>query len=125
MDKHLPSNSPASFYDAGNRTRTSWTVNNNDAYNRKPNTFDKLAEYVKYVRNDQILGARHNVFLNTGKRYFYKDKSGTKHWVDPNVIDKYAVSENPVSSEWNNDRTVYWNDYELTGLKAPDTTTVK
>ena len=125
VDKHLPSNSPASFYDAGNRTRTSWTVNNNDAYNRKPNTFDKLAEYVKYVRNDQILGARHNVFLNTGKRYFYKDKSGTKHWVDPNVIDKYAVSENPVSSEWNNDRTVYWNDYELTGLKAPDTTTVK
>ena len=125
VDKHLPSNSPASFYDAGNRTRTSWTVNNNDAYNRKPNTFDKLAEYVKYVRNDQILGARHNVFLNTGKRYFYKDKNGTKHWVDPNVIDKYAVSENPVSSEWNNDRTVYWNDYELTGLKAPDTTTVK
>ena len=125
VDKHLPSNSPASFYDAGNRTRTSWTVNNNDAYNRKPNTFDKLAEYVKYVRNDQILGARHNVFLNTGKRYFYKDKSGTKHWVNPNVIDKYTVSENPVSSEWNNDRTVYWNDYELTGLKAPDTTTVK
>ena len=119
VDKHLPSNSPASFYDAGNRTRTSWTVNNNDAYNRKPNTFDKLAEYVKYVRNDGILGARHNVFLNTGKRYFYKDRSGTKHWVNPNVIDKYTVSENPVSSEWNNDRTVYWNDYELTGLKTP------
>ena len=124
-DALLPKGSKATFLDENNNRRTSWTANNNDIYNRKPSSFNDLAKYLNYVRNDQILGARHNVFLNTGKRYFYKDKSGTKHWVNPNVIDKYTVSENPVSSEWNNDRTVYWNDYELTGLKAPDTTTVK
>lgn len=124
-DALLPKGSKATFLDENNNPRQSWSANNNDIYGRKPQSFNKLPKYLTYVRNDGILGARHNVFLNTGKRYFYKDKSGTKHWVDPNVIDKYVVSENPVSSEWNNDRTVYWNDYELTGLKAPDTTTVK
>ena len=124
-DALLPKGSKATFFDENGELRKSWSVNNNDIYGRGPQSFNKLDGYVKYVRNDQILGARHNVFLNTGKRYFYKDKNGIKHWVNPNVIDKYAVSENPVSSEWNNDRTVYWNDYELTGLKAPDTTTVK
>ena len=68
---------------------------------------------------DQILGSRHNVFLNTGKRYFYKDQDGNKHWVDPNSIEGYTVSETPAESSWNDDHTVYWNDYELTGLKTP------
>lgn len=124
-DALLPKGSKATFLDENNNPRQSWSANNNDIYGRKPQSFNKLPKYLTYVRNDGILGSRHNVFLDTGKRYFYKDKSGTKHWVNPNVIDKYTVSENPVSSEWNNDRTVYWNDYELTGLKAPDTTTVK
>ena len=124
-DALLPKGSKATFLDENNNPRQSWSANNNDIYGRKPQSFNKLPKYLTYVRNDGILGSRHNVFLDTGKRYFYKDKNGIKHWVDPNVIDKYAVSENPVSSEWNNDRTVYWNDYELTGLKAPDTTTVK
>lgn len=124
-DALLPKGSKATFFDENGELRKSWSVNNNDIYGRGPQSFNKLDGYVNYVMNDQILGSRHNVFLDTGKRYFYKDKSGTKHWVNPNVIDKYTVSENPVSSEWNNDHTVYWNDYELTGLKAPDTTTVK
>lgn len=119
VDANLPSNSPASFYDANGNLRTSWSVNNNDIYGNKPHSFNKLADYVKYVRNDQILGSRHNVFLNTGKRYFYKDQDGKEHWVDPNSIDKYTVSESPTRSSWNNDHTVYWNDYELTGLKTP------
>lgn len=121
-DALLPMGSKATFFDENNNLRKSWSVNNNDIYGRKPRSFDELEKYVNYVRNDQILGARHNVFLNTGNRYFYKDKNGIKHWVDPSVISKYVVSENPVSSEWNNDRTVYWNDYELTGLKTPNET---
>ena len=118
VDAHLPSNSTASFYDAEGNPRTSWSVNNNDIYGREPQSFNSLAKYVNYVRNDQILGSRHNVFLNTGKRYFYKDKNGNKHWVDPNSIEGYTVSETPESS-WNDDHTVYWNDYELTGAKTP------
>lgn len=118
VDAYLPSNSTASFYDAEGNLRTSWSVNNNDIYGRKPQSFNKLADYINYVRNDQILGSRHNVFLNTGNRYFYKDQDGNKHWVDPNSIEGYTVSETPESS-WNDDHTVYWNDYELTGTKAP------
>ena len=119
VDAHLPSNSTASFYDAEGNLRTSWSVNNKDIYGRGPHSFNKLADYINYVRNDQILGSRHNVFLNTGNRYFYRDQDGNKHWVDPNVIDKYVVSDTPKSS-WNDDHTVYWNDYELTGLKTPE-----
>ena len=118
VDAYLPSGSTASFYDAQNNPRQSWSVNNNDIYERKPQSFNKLADYINHVRNDQILGSRHNVFLNTGNRYFYKDQGGNKHWVNPKDIDKYIVSKTPESS-WNNDRTVYWNDYELTGVKNP------
>ena len=119
VDANLPSNSPASFYDANGNLRKSWSVNNNDIYGNKPHSFNKLVDYVKYVRNDQILGSRHNVFLNTGNRYFYKDQDGKEHWVDPNSIDKYIVSESPTRPSWDKDKMVYWNDYELTGLKTP------
>ena len=117
-DKLLPKGSTATFFDENGELRKSWTVTNRDVYGRKPQTFDKLADYVNYVNYDQILGGRHNTFLNTGKRYFYKDKNGVEHWVDPNEISKYIVSANPVRSQWNDNKTVYWNDYELTGLKS-------
>lgn len=115
VDAQLPLNSPATFYDNTGKLRTKWTVKNNDSLNRPAESYTNLADYVKRVRNDQILGARHNVFLNTGNRYFYKDKEGVKHWVNPEDIKNYQVSEKPVISEWNDDKTVYWNDYELTG----------
>ena len=118
-DKLLPKGSTATFFDENGELRKSWTVTNRDVYGRKPQTFNKLADYVNYVNYDQILGGRHNTFLNTGKRYFYKDKNGVEHWVDPNEVSKYTVSANPVRSQWNDDKTVYWNDYELIGLK-PD-----
>ena len=118
-DALLPKGSKATFFDENGELRKSWSVNNNDIYGRGPQSFNKLDEYVNYVMNDQILGSRHNVFLNTGKRYFYKDKDGNKHWVDPNSIEGYTVSETPAESSWNDDHTVYWNDYELTGLKTP------
>lgn len=121
VDSRLPKGSLASFYDDNGNLRTSWTVKNQDVYGRQPHTFNNLAEYVDYVRNDNILGSRHNVFLNQGNRYFYKDQDEVEHWVDPNEISKYQVSANPVRSAWNEDGTVYWNDYELTGLNPSQT----
>lgn len=118
VDAQLPPDSPATFYDSTGKLRTKWTVKNNDSLNRPAESYTNLADYVKRVRNDQILGARHNVFLNTGNRYFYKDKEGVQHWVNPEDIKNYQVSEKPVTSGWNNDKTVYWNDYELTGLHS-------
>lgn len=118
VDAQLPSDSTATFYDNTGKLRTQWTVKNNDSLNRPAETYNNLADYVKRVRNDQILGARHNVFLNTGNRYFYKDKDGVQHWVNPENIKNYQVSEKPVTSGWNDDKTVYWNDYELTGANS-------
>lgn len=115
VDAQLPPDSPATFYDSTGKLRAKWTVKNNDSLNRPAESYTNLADYVKRVRNDQILGARHNVFLNTGNRYFYKDKEGVQHWVNPEDIKNYQVSEKPVTSGWNNDKTVYWNDYELIG----------
>lgn len=119
VDANLPKGSTASFYDENGNLRKSWTVKNQDVYGRNPHTFNNLQDYVNYVRNDNILGSRHNVFLNQGNRYFYTDTQGVRHWVDPDQISNYNVSENPVEQGWNDDNTIYWNDYELTGLK-PD-----
>lgn len=118
VDAQLPSDSPATFYDNTGKLRTKWTVKNNDSLNRPAETYTNLADYAKRVRNDQILGARHNVFLNTGNRYFYKDKDGVQHWVNPEDLDGYQISDKPVTSGWNDDKTVYWNDYELTGASS-------
>ena len=90
-DALLPKGSKATFFDENGELRESWSVNNKDIYERAPQSFNKLDEYVNQVMFDQILGSRHNVFLNTGKRYFYTDSDGKEHWVDPNSIDKYIV----------------------------------
>ena len=118
VDAQLPADSSATFYDSTGKLRTKWTVKNNDSLNRPAETYTNLADYVKRVRNDQILGSRHNVFLNTGNRYFYKDKDGIQHWVNPEDIKNYQVSEKPVNSGWNDNKIVYWNDYELTGANS-------
>lgn len=118
VDALLPEDSPARFYDASGNLRTSWSPTGKDAHERTQTSYTSLADYISAIRNDQILGARHNVFLNEGNRYFYKDVDGAEHWVDPEQVANYTVSENPIRSQWNDDNTVYWNDYELTGLKA-------
>ena len=116
VDALLPAGSNASFYDPKTRQlRTKWTTQYRDAHGRSAKTFTNLKDYVNHVRNDQLLGARHNVFLNKGKRYFYIDNQGQKHWVDPSVVDKYNVSKDPSEQGW--EGTTYWDDYELTGLK--------
>lgn len=114
-DKDLPEESLASFYDKDGKLRTSWTVKNKDAYQRPPISFSNLKDYADYVRKDQIIGSRHNVFRREGRRYFYKDTNGKVHWVNPDEISKYNISENPVKQGWENN--TYWSDYELTGVK--------
>lgn len=117
VDANLPKGSTASFFDDSGKLRTSWTVKNQDVYHRNPQTFSTLKDYVHYVRNDSILGARHNVFGKTGDRYFYKDSNGVEHWVDPSVIENYEVSADPIRTSWSDDNTIQWNDYEITGPK--------
>lgn len=116
VDALLPPGSKATFFDENGNLRSSWSTSSLDAHNRDPKTFNNLYDYANWIRNDQILGARHNVFLNTGNRYFYIDKDGNKHWVDPKLTKYYKVSKDPVEQSWNDDKTVYWKDYQLTGL---------
>ena len=113
VDALLPPGSRASFYDKDNKIRGTWTTQHNDAHGRSAKTYNTLRDYVNAVRNDQILGARHNVFLKKGKRYFYTDNEGNRHWVDPEVAKNYTISKDPIEQGW--EGTTYWDDYELTG----------
>lgn len=113
VDKLLPKGSLATFYDENGNLRTSWTPQDLDSHGREQKTYTSLKEYVNAIRNDQIIAARHNVFLKKGKRYFYKDKDGKEHWVAPSVASKYKSMK--VRSGWNTDRTTYWDDYQIGG----------
>ena len=115
-DKLLPENSRARFYDSNGQLINLHNPTSLDVHGRGASVLDSLAKYTDAVRNDHILGARHNVFLKKGKRYFYTDENGVQHWVDPDIVSKYKVSENPVASGWNEDKTTFWDDYEITGL---------
>lgn len=117
VDKLLPTGSKATFFDENGNLRKNWVVGDNDAHGRNiRRNFSNLSDYVKAIRNDQILGARHNVFLKRGKRYFYIDNNGQKQWVDPQDIGGFTVSKNPMEQGW--EGQTYWDDYELT---APTT----
>lgn len=115
-DKLLPENSRARFYDSNGQLINLHNPTSLDVHGRGASVLDSLAKYTDAVRNDHILGARHNVFLKRGKRYFYTDENGVQHWVDPSIVSKYKVSETPVTSGWNEDKTTFWDDYEITGL---------
>jgi hypothetical protein len=73
-----------------------------------------------YERNDSLPGGRHNVFLDRGKRYFYVDNEGKYHWVSPEDAAKYNISEKPVEEGWGEGDNIYWEDYEITGPKDPN-----
>lgn len=117
VDKLIPQGSTASFYDPkAGKLRAKWVTTNNDVYGRPSKTYTNLRNYVKSVRNDNIIGARHNIFIKKGKRYYYTDNSGSKVYVNPQDLSKYNVSDKGTDS-FNNG--VLWTDYELTGL-APE-----
>lgn len=122
VDKLLPSNSMATFYDANGNLRTSWTANNNDPYGRAAKKFTNLKDYVNYMRNDDLLGARHNIFVNQGKRYYYLDNNKQRVYIDPNVISKYKLADT-TTQEWNPNTFTNWTDQEIIGL-APESSKV-
>lgn len=114
VDKLIPQGSTASFYNPKTgKLRTKWVTTNNDTYGRPSKTYTNLRDYVRSVRNDNIIGARHNIFVKKGKRYYYTDANGNKVYVNPQDLSKYKVSDNSIDS-FNNG--VLWSDYELTGL---------
>ena len=114
VDKLIPQNSTASFYDPKTgKLRTKWVTTNNDIYGRPSKTYTNLRDYVRSVRNDNIIGARHNIFVKKGKRYYYTDANGNKVYVNPQDLSKYKYSDKSINS-FNNG--VLWSDYELTGL---------
>lgn len=116
VDAGLPKNSLASFFDPNTKKlRMSWKATNKDAYGNNPKLINSLEQYIRQVRNDQLVGNRHNDLVKEGVRYFYKDMNGNTHWVDPEVAKsgKYKVSTigNPTQ-----EGITKWTDYELTGL---------
>lgn len=120
VDELIPHDSKASFYDPKTKKlRTQWVTTNNDVYNRSPRTYTNLRDYVQNVMNDNIIGARHNIFVKKGKRYFYKDDSGNIVYVNPTDLSKYNVSDKGNDVFENG---TLWSDYELTGLKPEATT---
>lgn len=117
VDKLIPQGSTAAFYDPKTgKLRTKWVTTNNDIYGRPSKTYTNLRDYVRSVRNDNIIGARHNIFVKKGKRYYYTDANGNKVYVNPQDLSKYKVSDKSIDL-FNNG--VLWSDYELTGL-APE-----
>lgn len=119
-DKNIPKGSKASFKDEQGNYRASWTNTNNDVYGNPGQTYKNDEEYTHGVRYDGINGARHSVFLNRGKRYFYKDAEGNKQYVNlsDDDIQNYKISEKPVWSGWSNDKHTWWDDYEITGANS-------
>ena len=120
VDELIPHDSTASFYDPKTKKlRTQWVTTNNDVYNRGPKTYTNLRDYVEGVMKDNIIGARHNIFVKKGKRYFYKDDNGNIVYVNPTDLSKYNVSDKGNDVFENG---TLWSDYELTGLKPEATT---
>lgn len=120
VDKLIPQDSTASFYDPKTKKlRTQWVTTNNNIYGGAPKTYTNLRDYVQNVMNDNIIGARHNIFVKKGKRYFYKDTNGDIVYVNPQDLSKYNVSDKGNDVFENG---TLWSDYELTGLKPEATT---
>ena len=120
VDNLIPHDSTASFYDPKTKKlRTQWVTTNNNIYGDAPKTYTNLRDYVQNVMNDNIIGARHNIFVKKGKRYFYKDTNGNIVYVNPQDLSKYDGSDKGNDVFENG---TLWSDYELTGLKPEATT---
>lgn len=114
VDELIPQDSTASFYDPKTKQlRTKWVTTNNNIYGEPAQTYTNLKDYVKKVMNDNIIGARHNIFIKKGKRYYYTDSNGSKVYVNPQDITKYKVSDKGNDLFENG---TLWSDYEITGL---------
>lgn len=115
VDASLPEGSASRFYDNG-KLRDQWTIGGKtyEGYNSTGN-YNQLADYIKAVRNDNLIANRHNVMRRSGTRYFYKDNTGTIHWVDPETAKKYTIKKDPAAQGYDENSHTYWTDYELEG----------
>lgn len=116
VDASLPKGSASRFYDANGALRNQWTIGGKTykGYN-STGSYNQLADYIKAVRNDNLIANRHNVMRRAGTRYFYKDNTGTIHWVDPETAKKYTIKKDPTAQGYDNASHTYWTDYELEG----------
>lgn len=122
VDNELPTDSQARFFDSKGNLRTSWSSNNKDPYGRPAQKFTNLKDYLNYMRTDNILGARHNIFVNTGKRYYYKDANGQRVYINPDEVSKYKLADT-TTNEFDADKLTNWTDQEIIGL-APEASKV-
>ena len=97
-----------------NQLRTSWGPSGKNYYGQASNGVSNVRDRILNLRNDQQVSIGHNNYRASGKRYFYKDKNGTTHWVDPKDVEsgKYTMKEGVKTTEGDTD----WTDYELTGV---------
>lgn len=90
VDKLLPEQNKSTFYNESGELRKSWNPTGIDARGKNTNReFNTAKEYADYLMHDQTLGARHNVLVRTGTRYYYTGSDGKIHYVDPAIANKY------------------------------------
>lgn len=103
----------ATFYDEKGNIRPKWEVTTKNAHGHTRQTFDDLREYVNYIRNDQVLGPRHNGFLRKGTRYYWKDNKGGKHYINPELAKRYKELSRQNGLKEQNDPLTTWTDIEI------------
>lgn len=126
-DKLLPNNSAAKY---NNGTNTVFNRTNLDSKYRKP-LAQKYATWKDYIngllnadlehrrgaRYDDLAGARHNSYLNLGKRYFLRDANGKIQYVSPDILKDKGFTVSNVAdeslSEFDKDKATIWQAYEV------------
>lgn len=103
----------ATFYDEKGNIRPEWEVTTKNAHGHTRQTFDNLRDYVNYIRNDQVLGPRHNGFLRKGTRYYWKDNKGGKHYINPELAKRYKELSRQNGLKEQNDPLTTWTDIEI------------
>ncbi len=97
----------------GDQLNSNWTSQGKSYYGNTTGPVTDIKTRINQLRNDQMVGIAHNNFKAEGTRYFYKDKDGNQHWVDPEVAKNYQKKEgDPTKTQ---DGFTTWSDYELIG----------
>ena len=103
----------ATFYDENGNIRPTWEVTTKNAHGHTRQTFNDLRDYVNYIRNDHVLGPRHNGFLRKGTRYYWKDNKGGKHYINPELAKRYKELSRQNGLKEQNDPLTTWTDIEI------------
>jgi hypothetical protein len=69
-------------------------------------------EHRRGARYDDLAGARHNSYLNLGKRYFLRDANGKVQYVSPDILKDKGFTVSDVAdeslSEFDKDKATIW-----------------